>query len=121
MKKLRKPRCPFCGEKIGYFNAWFLKTQGEFQCPKCGRISNIVLDRTVYPVAFLTVLLGCVLFALVFFGILKPSLWSLIPVAAPFVLFFILSVFWVRLRKPPVRRQPVRPPERGAGRGRPPC
>jgi uncharacterized protein (DUF983 family) len=121
MKKFRKPRCPFCGEKTGFFNAWALKTQGEFQCPKCGRISNIVLDRTIYPAAFLTVLIGCVLFGLYFFGALKASLWSFLPVAAPFFLFFILSVFFVRLKKPPVRRRPVRPPGPGAGRGRPPC
>ena len=121
MSRLQKPKCPYCGKKIGFFNTWTLKTQGEFQCPKCGKFSNVVLDRRIYPAAFITVLVGCILFALYYFEILKLELWSFLPVLAPFFLFFLFSVFFVRLKKPPVRRRPVPPSRLETGKGRPPC
>lgn len=114
MKKFRKPRCPHCGNKIGYMRAWVLKTQGEYLCPKCGAISNIVLDRLAYLLAFLAVLVSAVFFALGMIGLLPVDIWLLLLVFLPFLLFYLIAVFLVRLKKPAVRKRRAPPA------GRPP-
>ncbi|MFU0832019.1 MAG: Cxxc_20_cxxc protein [Oscillospiraceae bacterium] len=111
MKKFRKPRCPHCGYKIGLIKTWALKTQGEYLCPKCGRVSNIVLDRLVYLFAFLAILVSAIFFTLGFIEILPLDVWLLLLILLPFLLFYLSSVFLVRLKKPAVRRKAI--PKRG--------
>lgn len=113
MRKFRKPKCPYCGKKLSLPNTWLLKKQGEYICPKCGGISNIVLDRSIYPFAFVAVILGSVFFIISFINIVEFSIWMLLLVILPFFLFFLISVFLVRLKKPVVRN--VKTPPRGYG------
>jgi uncharacterized protein (DUF983 family) len=94
MKKFRKPRCPHCGYKIGLIKTWALKTQGEYLCPKCGRVSNIVLDRLVYLFAFLAILVSAIFFTLGFVEILPLDVWLLLLILLPFLLFYLISVFF---------------------------
>ncbi|WP_411676394.1 hypothetical protein [Caproicibacter sp.] len=120
MKKFRKPRCPFCGNKIGLANTWALKIQGEYLCPKCGGISNIVMDRLIYLFAFLAILVSAVFFAVGFLGFLPLDIWLLLLVLLPFLLFYLISVFLVRLKKPAVRKRRAPPgarPQNGTRRG----
>lgn len=120
MKKFRKPRCPHCGRKLGLLGAWMLRTQGEYVCPKCGGVSNVVLDRSIYGFAFLTVSASAVFFLLAVFGLLSFDLWLLLLVLLPFLLFYLISVFLVRLKKPAARRRPpVRRPPAGRPAGGP--
>lgn len=122
MKKFRKTQCPYCGRKIGVIRAWILKTQGEYRCPKCGGISNIELDSAIYLLAVFAAVLSAVFFLLHYLLVRNFSWMSLILVAAPFILFFLLSPFLVRLRKPVIRRRPPtqpqeqRPPVNSQGR-----
>lgn len=111
MKRFRKPRCPYCGEKIGLAKTWALKTQGEYLCPKCGGISNIVLDRLLCLFAFLAILVSAVFFILGFLGFLTLDIWLLLLVLLPFLLFYLISVFLVRLQKPAVRKRQAPPPQ----------
>lgn len=123
MKKFRKPRCPHCGRKIGWIGAWALKTQGEYFCPHCGEVSNVVLDRSIYSLAFLTILISAVFFVLAIFNLLPFDLWLLLLVLLPFLLFYLLCVFLIRLKKPGVRRKtPAHAPgRRPPQNGRPPA
>ena len=105
MKKFRKAQCPHCGKKIGVLNAWVLKTQGEYKCPKCGGYSNIQLDSAVYLLAVIAAVLSAIFFIIHFLLIQRFSWISLCLVVFPFLLFFLLSPFLVRLRKPTVRRK----------------
>ncbi len=113
MSKFRKPRCPYCGNKIGFFHTMMLKSQGEYLCPKCSGISNIVLDRLLYRLAFFAILTSAVFFLLDLLGFLSLDLWLILLVLIPFLLFYLVSVFLVRLVKPPARKRPA-PPERGS-------
>lgn len=110
MRKFEKPRCPYCGKKLSLPSTWIIKSQGEFLCPKCGGISNIVLDRAVYLFAFLTVLLGAFFFILSYLQIREFNVWLLLMVFIPFFLFFLLSVFLVRLKKPESHGKNSAPP-----------
>jgi membrane protein implicated in regulation of membrane protease activity len=102
---------------VGLAKTWALKTQGEYRCPKCGGISNIVLDRLLYLFAFLAILVSAIFFAVGFIGLLSLDIWLLLLVLLPFLLFYLISVFLVRLKKPAVRKRrapPPYPPVRGA-------
>lgn len=121
MKKFHKPRCPYCGKKVGLIGAWALRTQGEYLCPKCGGISNIVLDRSIYALAFLAILVSAVFFVLAFLNLLPFDLWLLLLVVLPFLLFYLISVFLVRLKKPAVRRRAPGPERRAPRPGERPA
>jgi hypothetical protein len=122
MRKFQQPRCPYCGDKISLPSAWILKTQGEYLCPKCGGISNIVLDRACYLLAFLAILSSAVFFIVAFLHLAALNLWMVLLVVLPFFLFFLISVFLVRLRKPELHRKqmPQRPGPENSGRAAPP-
>lgn len=122
MRKFQQPRCPYCGKKISLPAAWILKSQGEFLCPQCGGISNVVLDRAVYLLAFLAVLVSAIFFIVSFLHLAAVNLWMVLLVLLPFFLFFLISVFLVRLRKPELHRKPVPPrpdPRQGPGAQQP--
>lgn len=109
MKRFEKTECPYCGRKVGLAGAWILKTQGEYRCPKCGGISNIVLNKRLYIIAAVAAVVSVILLLAEILFIPQFSIGSVISVGAPFVLFFIVSPFFVRLAKPVVRKKPPSP------------
>lgn len=105
MSKFRLPQCPYCGKKVNPLLGWYLKFQGQYHCSKCGGTSNVVLDSAVYIVAGVAVILSLVLLLICI--LLKKifGLWGALLVIIPFLIFTVLSVFLVRLKKP-VRKVP---------------
>lgn len=100
MKKFRLPRCPYCGKKLNPLYSWYLKNQGEYLCPKCGGISNVILDPAVYILGN-----GAVILALIGFLVTRISgnvfdLTVLLWLVLPFFVFSVLCSFLVRLKKP---------------------
>ena len=105
MSKIRLPQCPYCGKKVNPIVAWTLRTQGEFICPACGGVSNIAIDPVAKALGVLAAVLGVVLFgAGIVMGEGLPIV-EILVIMAPFVLFSILSTFFVRLKKPILRRR----------------
>lgn len=99
--RLRKPKCPYCGEKLNYAKTWALKCRGEYICPKCGGLSNVRLDPMLYRVGVLALLAGAGFFAAGWLSQTFASiLWSVSGTILPVAMFFLISVFFVRLRKP---------------------
>jgi DNA-directed RNA polymerase subunit RPC12/RpoP len=122
MKRFRKPRCPYCGDRLNYAKAWVLKRRGEYICPKCGGLCNVALDSKAYGLGFFAIVLGAAFFlvGLVFDSSL--AVVTLSGIFAVFLLFFLISPLLVRLRKPaPPKPRPGRPVPRKAppaqGRG----
>lgn len=115
MKRFGLPQCPYCDKKVNPLTAWFLRTQGEYICPKCGGVANVVLDPLVKVLGVVVILLGLVFFILamvdqtdaipVFYAVL---------IALPFVLFSILSAFFVHLKRPVLRKREPKRPQNGA-------
>ena len=106
MKKFRLPRCPYCGKKLNPLYSWYLKNQGEYLCPKCGGISNVILDPAVYILGN-----GAVILALIGFLITRISgnvfdLTVLLWLVLSFFVFFVLCRFLVGLEKPLLREKP---------------
>jgi DNA-directed RNA polymerase subunit RPC12/RpoP len=108
MKKLRQANCPYCGEKVGFLRSWVIKTQGEYQCPKCGGYSNIELDPAAYLFAVLAVVLSGLIYLADMIIQKGVGLFVIALILLPFLMFYLLSVFLIRLRKLAVRKkQPV--------------
>lgn len=108
MSKLQKPVCPYCGRKVNLITAWKLRRQGEFQCPRCEGFSNIVLDSAVSVTAVIAIAVSALIFVIVRLIWSNFTFFSVILVFAPFLVFYILSPFFVRLR----RVRPKKPNQR---------
>ncbi len=119
MKQYHLPQCPHCGNKLNYAQAWVLKRRGEYICPKCGGISNIVLGSPLYAFGFFAIVAGTILciLGLILDGSLAP--FTLGGVFLLFLLFFLIAPFQVRLRKP-LPRRPIPPRAPQAHRQEPP-
>ena len=110
MKKFRLPRCPYCGKKINPLYSWYLKNQGEFLCPKCGGISNIILDPAVYILGSAAVIVSLIGFLVTRIGGNVFNLTVFLWLVLPYFVFSVLCCFLVRLKKPVLRKKPLESP-----------
>lgn len=112
-KRFFRPRCPHCGKKVNVIRAWSLRREGEFLCPRCGGISNVIISPLVYLFAVPAVLIGGLVFVLnqMLYGG-KISVWFGVLLILPFFLFYVGSAFLVRLKKPVFVKKRVPPPRR---------
>ena len=121
MKKFRKPRCPYCGDRLNYAKSWVLKHRGDYICPKCGGISNIVLSSRIYGFGFLTVAIASVFFVIGLIFSSQLAIITLPGIFLAFLIFFLTSPLLVRLQKPALRRpRPSDSASRSAPRSYPP-
>ncbi len=110
------PRCPYCKKRVNLIRTWSLKRQGEYQCPRCGGISNIFLSPLVYVFALLAVFSGGAIYFFHRFVLDDVSLTTCFQVLLPFVVFFLLSLFLVYLAKPVIKRVPREEGKKRGGR-----
>ena len=120
MKRFGLPACPYCGLKIGPVRTWILKSQGEYQCIRCGGISNIVLHPAVSFLAAAAILISILIFMFFRFLVGEITLESIGYMMIPYVIFFLISVFMVKLKRPIVRSKMPAPPNPNRPPRRPP-
>ena len=96
-KVFRLTRCPYCHRKISYINASFLKTKGEYSCDSCNCISNVVINRTLYAIASGICILALIIVLMYSSFGEHGSLWGLVFVLIPFVVFYAIVPFFIRL------------------------
>lgn len=107
--RLELPVCPECGKKVGFIKAWFLKKEGEYHCPYCGAFSNVFLDASTPILGAGSVLISVVVFLALRLTTGGIPFYGIFLIALPYLLFFILAAFLIRLRKPGVRKRPQPP------------
>lgn len=100
------PKCPYCKKRVNLIRTWSLKRQGEYQCPRCGGISNIFLSPLIYVFALLAVFAGGAVYFFHKFVLDDISLSTVVQVLVPFAVFFLLSLFMVYLAKPVIKKVP---------------
>ena len=98
------PTCPYCKKRVNLIRTWSLKKQGEYQCPRCGGISNIYLSPLIYVVALLALFAGGAVYFFHKFVLDDIGLETALQVFLPFAGFFLLSVFFVYLAKPVIKK-----------------
>ncbi len=106
MKYFGVPRCPYCRKRVNLIRTWSIKRQGEYQCPRCGGISNIYLSPLIYVFALLAVFSGGALYFFHKFVLDDVDLSTIWQVAIPFLCFFLISLFMVYLEKPVIKKVP---------------
>lgn len=95
--KNRLAVCPYCGRRVSYFDSLFIKNKGEYTCKRCGCITNIGLDRSIYAVTSITCVLALLLVVLyLFFGDLT-NLWGVLLVIIPFLIYYCIVPFFLVL------------------------
>lgn len=100
------PTCPYCKKRVNLIRTWSLKRQGEYQCPRCGGISNIFLSPLIYVFALLAVFAGGAVYFFHKFVLDDISLSTALQVLIPFAVFFLVSLFLVYLAKPVIKKVP---------------
>ncbi len=98
------PTCPYCKKRVNLIRTWSLKKQGEYQCPRCGGISNIYLSPLIYVLALLALFAGGAVYFFHKFVLDDVGLETALQVFLPFAGFFLLSVFFVYLAKPVIKK-----------------
>ncbi len=104
MHYLGIPTCPYCKKRVNIIRTWSLKRQGEYQCPRCGGISNIFLSPLVYVLALLALFSGGAMYFFHKFVLDDIALETAVYVFIPFAVFFLFSLFMVYLEKPVIKK-----------------
>lgn len=103
MKLFGRAQCPYCGKKVNPIVTWGLRRRGEYRCPRCMGISNVFLSSALPFLALGAVVIA----ALILLGTMMVTpapWWSALAVLAPFVVFYLLSLLCVQLRRPVFRK-----------------
>ncbi len=91
-------RCPYCGKKISYFKAFFIRRKGEYFCKKCKKESNIHIKKSIWIFFLFVLLMSLTILGYFTFFTSRESLWFILLVAFPFIIFYLFSPLFVRLR-----------------------
>lgn len=91
-------RCPYCGKKISYLKAFFIRRRGEYFCKKCKKESNIHIKKTIWIFFIFVLLMSLAILGYYTFFTDRENLWFLLIVVIPFLIFYIFSPLFVRLR-----------------------
>ena len=95
---MKLTKCPYCGKKLTYFQAFFNRTRGEFFCNKCKKESNILIKKTLLIPFFIALLFSLVILFAFFFMTDKTNLWFMLYVIIPFIVFYLLTPLFVVLK-----------------------
>jgi transposase-like protein len=95
---MKLPICPHCEQKVRYSDSWVLRRYGVYVCPKCKKNSNSFLKSKIYQLAVNAVVISFVLAVVSLILVRKFMILPLIGVALPFVFYYFVSPFYVRLK-----------------------
>ncbi len=93
----RLSRCPYCHKRISYPTAAFLKNKGEYCCRSCRCISDVVISRAAYGIASGVCIIALLIVVLYTMSGDHGKFTGMILVLAPFLLFYLIVPFLVRL------------------------
>ena len=91
-------KCPYCGKRISYFTALSIRRRGEYYCKKCKKESNIHINKTIWVMFFAALVLALIIMGYYLILTDKENIWFVLFVAVPFILFYLFSPLFVRLR-----------------------
>lgn len=113
MKKFNLPSCPYCGTQISRLTAWAVQRKGDYRCDACGGTSQVFFEKKSYVFSWICELTALLLMLLVLFLQKSVSLFGVILVAAPFLVFYCFVPYQMRLlvirKSPRERPQPEHP------------
>lgn len=91
-------KCPYCGKRISYFTALSIRRRGEYYCKKCKKESNIHINKTIWVLFIAVLVAALIIMGYFLFMTNRENAWFVLLVAVPFLLFYLFSPLFVRLR-----------------------
>ena len=91
-------KCPYCGKNVSYPVAFLLRRRGEYFCKKCKKESNVHFSKWVWVAVLFTVLLSLMILVYFLFMTDRENLWYILAVMIPYIIFYLCSPFFIRLR-----------------------
>lgn len=91
-------KCPYCGKRISYFTALSIRRRGEYYCKKCKKESNVHINKTIWVMFFAALVLALIIMGYYMLLTDRENIWFVLLVAIPFLLFYLFSPLFVRLR-----------------------
>lgn len=93
----KKQRCPYCGKRMSYFSAFFSRRKAEYVCPRCGKESRVVISKIIIPIFIIAAVISLAVIGLWFLLKLLSNPLGILLVAAPLVIFALISPKFVQL------------------------
>lgn len=90
-------RCPYCGKRLNYFQAFAERKHGEYTCRNCGRNSTVYFSKSYKVVVGVAILLAIVLVIIAINPIFLKNMWGMLWVASPFLILYIITPFFLKL------------------------
>lgn len=94
---MKRTRCPYCGKRLNYFQAFAKRKQGEHMCKGCGRNSTIYFSTAYKAVVGVTIVLAVILVIIFTSPYFIENLWGMLFVALPFLVLYLITPFFLRL------------------------
>lgn len=94
---MKRTRCPYCGKRLNYFQAFAKRKQGEHICKGCGRNSTIYFSTAYKAVVGVTIVLAAILVIIFTNPYFIQNLWGMLFVALPFLVLYLITPFFLRL------------------------
>jgi len=91
-------RCPYCGKEISYVKALTIRRRGEYYCKKCKKESNIIIKKTIWIFFIAMLILALFIMGFYLFMTNRENLIFILLVMIPFLIFYLFSPLFVRLR-----------------------
>ncbi|MGN1051064.1 MAG: hypothetical protein ACI4QE_02055, partial [Acutalibacteraceae bacterium] len=95
---MKLTRCPYCGKKLSYTEAFLEKSKGEYKCAKCDRESNIFIEKKIILYFVLALLVALITMLLIILYIPNKSFFSFLLTLIPFCIFYIFVPYFVKLK-----------------------
>ena len=95
---MNKCKCPYCGKRISYFTALSIRRRGEYYCKKCKNESTVHINKTIWVMYFAALVIALIIMGYYMLLTDRENLWFVLLVAFPFILFYLFSPLFVRLR-----------------------
>jgi len=97
-------KCPYCGKKISFFKAFMIRRRGEYYCKRCKKVSNIHIKKTIWIFFFFVLMMALATMGYYLLFADKEKLSYVIFTFVIFVLFYLFSPLFIRLR-PKIKTQ----------------
>lgn len=91
-------KCPYCGKHISYFTALSIRRRGEYYCKKCKKDSNVYIKKSIWIFFICMLIPALIILGYYLFMTNRENYWFILFVAVPFMIFYIFSPLFVRLR-----------------------
>ena len=91
-------KCPYCGKHISYFTALNIRRRGEYYCKKCKKESNVYINKAIWILFLSMMILSLLIMGYFLLMTNRENLWFVLFVAIPFLIFYIFSPAFVRLK-----------------------